>query len=206
SINGVIRFNKLSFSHPSFQSLSSSSDLHDPPFSPGIRTLDLYNDKEKTHKKKHRKKKVPEDLKKKYKLHPFKSDLPFDFRYSYSETNPEIKPIGFPERPRFSPFGPGRLDRKWTGTSAPLEEVVDLVTVKEEREIVLGEPLSEDEVAELVERYRHSDCSLQINLARNGVYVNVVERVREDFKTEEVARLDCVGLSDCKRIGVKLRI
>jgi hypothetical protein len=38
--------------------------------------------------------------------------------------------------------------------------------------------------------------------------VNVVERVREAFKTEEVVRLDCthVGTSDCKKIGVKLRV
>lgn len=44
--------------------------------------------------------------------------------------------------------------------------------------------------------------------ARNGVYVNVVERVREAFKIEEVVRLDCshAGTSDCKRIGVKLRV
>lgn len=44
--------------------------------------------------------------------------------------------------------------------------------------------------------------------ARNGVYVNVVERVREAFKTEEVVRLDCthVGTSDCKKIGLKLRV
>ena len=44
--------------------------------------------------------------------------------------------------------------------------------------------------------------------ARNGVYVNVVERVREAFGFEEVVRLDCthVGSSDCKRIGVKLRV
>lgn len=44
--------------------------------------------------------------------------------------------------------------------------------------------------------------------ARNGVYVNVVERVREAFKTEEVVRLDCThaGTSDCKKIGVKLRV
>lgn len=44
--------------------------------------------------------------------------------------------------------------------------------------------------------------------ARNGVYVNVVARVREAFETGEVIRLDCahVGTSDCKRIGVKLRV
>jgi len=43
--------------------------------------------------------------------------------------------------------------------------------------------------------------------ARNGVYVNVVDKVREAFKTVEVVRLDCshVGTSDCKKIGVKLR-
>lgn len=56
---------------------------------------------------------------------------------------------------------------------------------------------------------------LQVNIdaailcsARNGVYVNVVARVWEAFQTEEVVRLDCthVGMSDCKRIGVKLRV
>ncbi|TXG67576.1 hypothetical protein EZV62_008851 [Acer yangbiense] len=42
---------------------------------------------------------------------------------------------------------------------------------------------------------------------RNGVYVYVVDRVREAFKTEEVVRLDCshAGTNDCKKIGVKLR-
>uniref|UniRef100_A0A2P2P518 Uncharacterized protein MANES_03G124300 n=1 Tax=Rhizophora mucronata TaxID=61149 RepID=A0A2P2P518_RHIMU len=46
-----------------------------------------------------------------------------------------------------------------------------------------------------------------MKLTRNGVYVNVVERVREAFASEQVVRLDCthVGASDCKKIGVKLR-
>lgn len=40
------------------------------------------------------------------------------------------------------------------------------------------------------------------------MYVNVVQRVRDAFETEVVVRLDCthVGTSDCKRIGVKLRV
>lgn len=41
------------------------------------------------------------------------------------------------------------------------------------------------------------------------MYVNVVQRVREAFDSEEeVVRLDCthVGTSDCKKIGVKLRV
>lgn len=46
-----------------------------------------------------------------------------------------------------------------------------------------------------------------MKLTRNGVYVNVVDRVRDAFETEEVVRLDCkhVGMSDCKKIGVKLK-
>jgi len=49
---------------------------------------------------------------------------------------------------------------------------------------------------------------LYCDSARNGVYVNVVGRVREEFETEEIVRLDCthVGMSDCKRIGVKLKV
>lgn len=97
---------------------------------------------------------------------PLKSDLPFDFKYSYSETNPEVEPIGFREPKRFSPFGPGRLDRKWTGTTALAPKEVDRVRFEEERNRVLGDPLTEEEIAELVERYRQSDCARQINLGR----------------------------------------
>lgn len=40
------------------------------------------------------------------------------------------------------------------------------------------------------------------------MYVNVVEKVRTAFETDDVVRLDCthVGMSDCKKIGVKLRV
>jgi hypothetical protein len=95
---------------------------------------------------------------------PAHSDLPFDFRYSYSETDPSWKPIGFREPTRFSPFGPGRLDRPWDGVAAARGGGGDGEGYERSRVEVLGEPLSEEEVAELVERYRHSDCSRQINL------------------------------------------
>jgi hypothetical protein len=108
---------------------------------------------------------------------PAHSDLPFDFRYSYSETDPAWRPIGFREPTRFSPFGPGRLDRPWDGAAAA-RVGEDGSGEERSREEVLGEPLSEEEVAALVERYRHSDCSRQINLGefflssqyQNGVY------------------------------------
>ena len=94
---------------------------------------------------------------------PAHSDLPFDFRYSYSETDPAWRPIGFREPTRFSPFGPGRLDRPWDGAAAA-RVGEDASGDERSREEVLGEPLSEEEVAALVERFRHSDCSRQINL------------------------------------------
>lgn len=146
------------------QSPSVPNDIHDPPFSIVPKTS---TPKDNVKNKNTKKKKKENGESKKGQTFPVKSDLPFDFQYSYSETNPSVQPIGFREPPRFSPFGPGRLDRKWTGTSAPAEEAVDPAVVSEQRKAVLGEPLSEEEIAQLVERYRHSDCSRQINL---GIY------------------------------------
>lgn len=93
-----------------------------------------------------------------------RSDLPFNFRYSYSKTDPAWRPIGFREPTRFSPFGPGRLDRPWDGVAAAAARGEGAGAAATSREEVLGEPLAEEEVAQLVERYRHSDCSRQINL------------------------------------------
>ena len=135
-----------------------STEYYDPPFSPLSKPPEP---KKKT--KKTQKDQSPEPIVN--PTAPVTSDLPFDFRYSYSETNPAIEPIGFREPKRFSPFGPGRLDRNWTGTCAPAsQESDDQSQWAEEREKVLGEALTDEEVAELVERYRHSDCSRQINL------------------------------------------
>ncbi|KAL0362816.1 UNVERIFIED_CONTAM: CRS2-associated factor 2, mitochondrial [Sesamum calycinum] len=192
---------------------AEDEEMYDPPFSPTPTHTAKWKNKSKIIKKKNQAQKVANKINSDGANGcPVKSELPFDFMYSYSETSPGVEPIGFREPKRFSPFGPSRIDRKWTGTRAPAEQKPDLEKLAEERERVLGEPLSEEEVAELVEKYRHSNCSRQINLAlhfaaRNGVYVNVVERVRTAFETEEVVRLDCthVGTSDCKKIGAKLR-
>lgn len=135
-------------------SQSLCKDAYDPPFSPASKL---------PKPKKSQTKKNEMNLKKDPNR-PLKSDLPFDFKYSYSETNPSVEPIGYRESPKFSPFGPGKLDRKWTGTAAPAQQEVDLDRVAEERSRVVGDPLTEEEVVELVEQYRHSDCCRQINL------------------------------------------
>ncbi|XP_050219780.1 CRS2-associated factor 2, mitochondrial [Mercurialis annua] len=164
-----------------------SQDPYDPPF-----TL-----KSKPAKSKLKTKKAPIELPDSDdndpKL-PLKSDLPFDFRYSYSESNPAIEPIGYREPKRFSPFGPGRLDRKWTGTAAPVQAEVDMERRMEERSRILGDPLTEEEVEELVERYRHSDCSRQINLGKGGVTHNMLDDIHNHWKRAEAVRIKCLGV------------
>ncbi|MCO5559910.1 hypothetical protein L7F22_013514 [Adiantum nelumboides] len=54
---------------------------------------------------------------------PVHSDLPFAFRYSYTEI-PKIPAVGFQEK--YSPFGPGRLDRAWDGQQAVLPSTSSL--------------------------------------------------------------------------------
>ncbi|PSR85342.1 CRS2-associated factor 2 like [Actinidia chinensis var. chinensis] len=177
---------------------SQFEDPYDPPFSPTFKTLKLNNEttqKNRNHNKK--KKKSHEEASsdsKNSQTFPLKSDLPFDFKYSYSETNSSVEPIGFREPPRFSPFGPGRLDRKWTGTCATAEGDYDSEKIAGERNAVLGEPLSEEEVAELVERYRHSDCSRQINLGNVGVTHNMIEDIHSHWKRAEAVRIKCLGV------------
>ncbi|XXG55432.1 hypothetical protein AAC387_Pa03g3100 [Persea americana] len=173
--------------HQQSHSLFDDDDLYDPPFS---KTLEPDN----------RKTSCPETLdSEKDPKFPLRSDLPFDFRYSYSEYNPSINPIGFREPPRFSPFGPGRLDRKWNGVLAPVTGDADAGSVlaeerERERDSVLGDPLTEEEVDELVERYRHSDCSRQINIGKGGVTHNMLDDIHNHWKRAEAVRIKCLGV------------
>lgn len=147
----------------SLQARFLSTEYYDPPFSP----LSKPSKPKKTKTKKPPQQDQSSEPPVNNPPAPATSDLPFDFRYSYSETNPAIEPIGFREPKRFSPFGPGRLDRNWTGTCAPASpESYDQRQWAEERVKILGEALTEEEVNELVERYRHNDCSRQINLGK----------------------------------------
>lgn len=109
------------------------------------------------------------------------SDLPFDFRFSYTESSPDARPIGLRE-PKYSPFGPGRLDRLWTGLCAPAIDTTlrdvdaedpapaaerDLEEARRrERERVLGEPLTPAERSFLVEKCQKNRTKRQINLGK----------------------------------------
>ncbi|KAF6149304.1 hypothetical protein GIB67_026160 [Kingdonia uniflora] len=105
------------------------------------------------------------------------SKLLFDFQYSYTETNPKVRPIGLRE-PKYSPFGPGRVDREWTGVCAPVvDRTVTSVDGNEEeekleetrqrvRKAVLGEPLTEEERKFLVDNHQRGKTKRQVNLGK----------------------------------------
>ncbi|CAN1172119.1 CRS2-associated factor 2, mitochondrial [Linum perenne] len=169
---------------------SQSEYQYDPPFS--LISNSTKSPKPKPTQAQHKPITTPADPCPKL---PVKSDLPFDFRYSYSEHNPAVKPIGFREKKRFSPFGPRRLDREWTGTAAPANSVVvDQEKAVEARTRVIGDPLTAEEVEELVERYRHSDCSRQINLGKGGVTHNMLDDIHNHWKRAEAVRIKCLGV------------
>ncbi|RWR93069.1 CRS2-associated factor 1, mitochondrial [Cinnamomum micranthum f. kanehirae] len=149
---------------------------------------------------------------------PQRSNLPFDFRYSYTESNSSVRPIGLRE-PKYSPFGPGRLDRVWTGVSAPavdptvksVEENVgaeDTAAEKarKERERILGEPLSLAERKILVERSQRNKTKRQVNLGRDGLTHNMLNDIHNHWKHAETVRIKCLGVPtvDMKNVCTQL--
>lgn len=102
------------------------------------------------------------------------NDLPFDFRFSYTESSAKVRPIGLRE-PKYSPFGPGRLDRKWTGVCAPaVDPTVESLEAAEDpkleekrkmkREMIQGKPLTSDERKALVSQFERSKTNRHVNL------------------------------------------
>ncbi|KAG1342439.1 CRS2-associated factor 1, mitochondrial [Cocos nucifera] len=137
---------------------------------------------------------------------PLHSDLPFDFRFSYTESNPNVKPIGLRE-PKYSPFGPGRLDRPWTGVCAPaVDPTVTSVDGEgpcnaeleekwgKTRERILGEPLTPAERAFLVDKCQKNRTKRQVNLGRDGLTHNMLNDIHNNWKHAEAVRIKCLGL------------
>ncbi|XP_073027240.1 CRS2-associated factor 1, mitochondrial [Primulina eburnea] len=145
---------------------------------------------------------------------PAQSDLPFDFRFSYTESNSKVRPIGLRE-PKYSPFGPGRLDRVWTGVCAPaidpkegsLEKNDELEEKRRGmRERIQGEPLSNTERKALVERFQRHKMKRQINLGRDGLTHNMLSDIHNHWKRTEAVRIKCMGVPtvDMKNVCTQL--
>lgn len=118
-------------------------------------------------------------------------EAPFEFQYSYTET-PKVKPIKLREA-AIAPFGPGTIPRPWTGRKplAPSKKKLEFDSfvlppphkkgVKpvqapgpflagsgpkyvRERDEVLGEPLSKEEVDDLIKGCLKSDRQLNMGM------------------------------------------
>ncbi|KAI3995503.1 hypothetical protein MKX01_007305 [Papaver californicum] len=147
-------------------------------------------------------------------------NAPFEFQYSYTET-PKVKPLALREPP-FVPFGPSTMPRPWTGraplpgTKKKLPEFDSFklppphkkgvkpvqapgpylagsgpryVTSREE---ILGEPLSTEEIKELV----HGSLKVrrQLNMGRDGLTHNMLENIHAHWKRRRVCKIKCKGV------------
>ncbi|KAJ8441566.1 hypothetical protein Cgig2_026367 [Carnegiea gigantea] len=126
---------------------------------------------------------------------PLRSKLPFDFRYSYTESSPSVRPIGLRE-PKYSPFGPGRLDREWTGFCAPVKspkvrsvdaEVEDEDPKLEERRRVMREKL-------LGESLTEAERKILVDKRRDGLTHNMLNDIHNHWKHAEAIRIKCMGV------------
>ncbi|XP_022757153.1 CRS2-associated factor 1, mitochondrial [Durio zibethinus] len=149
-------------------------------------------------------------------IKPKHSDLPFDFRFSYTESSPIVRPIGLRE-PKYSPFGPGRLDREWTGVCSPaVDPKVKSVEGSEDptleakrkllRATTQGTPLTEAERKFLVEKCQSNRTKRQINLGRDGLTHNMLNDIHNHWKLAEAVRIKCLGVPtvDMKNVCAQL--
>ncbi|XP_074325693.1 CRS2-associated factor 1, mitochondrial isoform X2 [Apium graveolens] len=148
---------------------------------------------------------------------PVRSTLPFDFRFSYTESSQVVRPIGLRE-PKYSPFGPDRVDRVWTGVCAPVvnpkvrsvdEEKVELNLEEKRRRTrdkIQGVPLSNAERIALVERFQRHKTKRQINIGRDGLTHNMLNDIHNHWKHDEAVRIKCMGVPtvDMKNVCTQL--
>ncbi|PIA47952.1 hypothetical protein AQUCO_01400507v1 [Aquilegia coerulea] len=224
-----IQISNRFFSSSTSSSLPSSSKLHDYRFKPPS-SLSPQNPNPNFNFVKNTTTPIPTPNKKKrtkplYKppssldrtnFKPIHSDLPFDFQYSYTETSRKVRPIGLRE-PKYSPFGPGRVDRVWTGVCAPaIDPTVKSVDGKEDdkleekrkkwRECVLGEPLTEAERKILIQKCQKHKTKRQVNLGRDGLTHNMLNDIHNNWKHAEGIRIKCLGVPtvDMKNVCTQL--
>ncbi|KAF7819779.1 CRS2-associated factor 1, chloroplastic-like [Senna tora] len=145
---------------------------------------------------------------------------PFEFKYSYTET-PKVKPIKMREPP-FVPFGPTTMPRPWTGraplppSKKKLKEFDSFVLppphkkgVKpvqkpgpflpgtspryvQSREEILGEPLTREEIDELIRGCIKS--TRQLNIGRDGLTHNMLDNIHALWKRRRVCKIKCKGV------------
>lgn len=127
-----------------------------------------------------------------------------------------MRPIGLRE-PKYSPFGPDRVDRKWTGVCAPaVDPKVECLEGdedpkleerrKQKREWILGEPLTHAERKALILQCARNKTKRQINLGRDGLTHNMLNDIHNHWKFAEAVRIKCMGVPtmDMKNVCTQL--
>ncbi|POO00856.1 RNA-binding, CRM domain containing protein [Trema orientale] len=145
---------------------------------------------------------------------------PFEYKYSYTET-PKVKPVKLREAP-YAPFGPTTMPRPWTGRAPlppskkklkefdsfqlppPHKKGVKPVQAPgpylagsgpkyvKSREEILGEPLTEEEIKDLV-----NGCiktKRQLNMGRDGLTHNMLDNIHAHWKRRRVCKIKCKGV------------
>ncbi|XP_057968268.1 CRS2-associated factor 1, chloroplastic [Malania oleifera] len=145
---------------------------------------------------------------------------PFEFQYSYTET-PKVKPLKLREPP-YAPFGPSTMPRPWTGRRPlppskkklkefdsfqlppPHKKGVKPVQAPgpylpgsgpryvRTREEILGEPLTKEEIRELVLGCIRS--KRQLNIGRDGLTHNMLDNIHAHWKRRRVCKIKCKGV------------
>ncbi|KAL5835918.1 hypothetical protein ACOSQ4_015415 [Xanthoceras sorbifolium] len=145
---------------------------------------------------------------------------PFEFKYSYTET-PKVKPLKLREAP-YAPFGPTTMPRPWTGRAPlppskkklkefdsfqlPPPDKKGVKPVQKpgpflpgtgpryvySRDQLLGEPLTKQEVVELVNSCIKS--SRQLNMGRDGLTHNMLDNIHALWKRRRVCKIKCKGV------------
>ncbi|KAF8393412.1 hypothetical protein HHK36_021656 [Tetracentron sinense] len=147
-------------------------------------------------------------------------NAPFEFQYSYTET-PKVKPLALREPP-FVPFGPSTMPRPWTGRAPlppskkklpvfdsfrlppPHKKGVKPVQSPgpflagsgpkyvKSREEILGEPLTKEEIKDLVQGCLRS--RRQLNMGRDGLTHNMLDNIHAHWKRRRVCKIKCKGV------------
>ncbi|KAG8044705.1 hypothetical protein GUJ93_ZPchr0075g2717 [Zizania palustris] len=144
---------------------------------------------------------------------------PFEFQYSYTEA-PRARPVALREAP-FLPFGPEATPRPWTGRKPlpkkqlpefdsfvlpppgkkgvkPVQSPGPFLAGMEpryqavSREEVLGEPLTKEEVDDLVSGTLK--IKRQLNIGRDGLTHNMLENIHAHWKRKRVCKIKCKGV------------
>ncbi|XP_030447099.1 CRS2-associated factor 1, chloroplastic [Syzygium oleosum] len=157
---------------------------------------------------------------------------PFEFKYSYTET-PKVKPLKLREAP-YAPFGPTTMSRPWTGRAPlppskkklkefdsfrlpppgkkgvkPVQSPGPFLPGRgpryvKTREEILGEPLTEEEVRDLVNGCIKSQR--QLNIGRDGLTHNMLDNIHAHWKRRRVCKIKCKGVCTVDMDNVKQQL